>query len=77
MTSSRTDVGPDVEQWRVNMAARFFCRNFGVFQLRTTVTRLTWSRFYGHTEPEPLTLRQQSDGIRYRSAAAMLTPAQS
>lgn len=51
------------------MAASFFCRNFGVFQLRTTTTRLTWSRFYGHSEPEPLTLRQQNDGIRYRSVS--------
>lgn len=57
------------------MAASLLCRNFGVFRLRTTTTRLPWSRFSGHAEAEPLTLSRQSDGIRYRSAAAMATPA--
>ncbi|CAF95604.1 unnamed protein product, partial [Tetraodon nigroviridis] len=46
------------------MAARRFCRSFGVFQQHSAATRLTWSRFYGRTDAEPLTLRQQSDGVR-------------
>lgn len=50
---------------RVNMAASFLCRVSGVFYLRRATTRLTWTRFYSDAEPEPLTLRQQSDGIRY------------
>lgn len=47
------------------MAASFLCRVSGVFHLRRATTRPTWARFYSDTEPEPLTLRQQSDGIRY------------
>uniref|UniRef100_A0A8D3A8X2 Enoyl-CoA hydratase domain-containing protein 3, mitochondrial n=1 Tax=Scophthalmus maximus TaxID=52904 RepID=A0A8D3A8X2_SCOMX len=50
------------------MARSFLCRAAGVFQLsRSTTTTLlrTGTRLYSDTEPpEPLTVRQQSHGIR-------------
>ncbi|XP_033987324.1 enoyl-CoA hydratase domain-containing protein 3, mitochondrial [Trematomus bernacchii] len=46
------------------MARCFLCRSVGVFQLLRTQTPLSGTRFYSHTEPEPLTLRQQNNGIR-------------
>ncbi|KAK1906249.1 Enoyl-CoA hydratase domain containing protein 3 mitochondrial [Dissostichus eleginoides] len=46
------------------MARSFLCRSVGVFQLLRTQTPLSGTRFYSHTEPEPLTLRQQHNGIR-------------
>ncbi|KAF3859658.1 hypothetical protein F7725_022057 [Dissostichus mawsoni] len=49
---------------KVNMARSFLCRSVGVFQLLRTQTPLSGTRFYSHTEPEPLTLRQQNNGIR-------------
>ncbi|TKS90505.1 Enoyl-CoA hydratase domain-containing protein 3, mitochondrial [Collichthys lucidus] len=42
------------------MARGGLCRAVGVFRL----CRTSWTRFYSQTEPEPLTLRQQSGGIR-------------
>ncbi|TMS03006.1 Enoyl-CoA hydratase domain-containing protein 3, mitochondrial [Larimichthys crocea] len=46
------------------MARGALCRAVGVFRLCRTSAPLSWTRFYSHTEPEPLTLRQQSGGIR-------------
>ncbi|XP_073336668.1 enoyl-CoA hydratase domain-containing protein 3, mitochondrial [Pagrus major] len=46
------------------MARSFLCRAVGVFQLSRTSTLLTGSRFYSQTEAEPLTVRQQNNGIR-------------
>ncbi|CAB1421811.1 unnamed protein product [Pleuronectes platessa] len=46
------------------MAGCFLPRAAGLFQLRRTTTLLTGTRFYRGTEPEPPTLKQQSDGIR-------------
>ncbi|KAK5896207.1 hypothetical protein CgunFtcFv8_009831 [Champsocephalus gunnari] len=46
------------------MARSFLCRSVGVLQLLRTQTPLSGTRCYSHTEPEPLTLRQQNNGIR-------------
>ncbi|XP_068558663.1 enoyl-CoA hydratase domain-containing protein 3, mitochondrial [Cebidichthys violaceus] len=46
------------------MARSLLCRAVGVFQLSGTLTPLTGTRFYSATEPEPLTVRQQNNGIR-------------
>ncbi|XP_075967596.1 enoyl-CoA hydratase domain-containing protein 3, mitochondrial [Anarhichas minor] len=46
------------------MARSLLCRAVSVFQLSGTSTPLTGIRFYSQTEPEPLTVRQQSNGIR-------------
>ncbi|XP_062238602.1 enoyl-CoA hydratase domain-containing protein 3, mitochondrial isoform X1 [Platichthys flesus] len=46
------------------MAGCFLPRAAGLFQLRRTTTLLTGTRFYRGPEPEPPTLKQQSDGIR-------------
>ncbi|XP_026219252.1 enoyl-CoA hydratase domain-containing protein 3, mitochondrial [Anabas testudineus] len=46
------------------MARGLLCRAVGVFQLSRTTPRLSGPRFYSQTEPEPLTLRQQNNGIR-------------
>ncbi|KAK5877020.1 hypothetical protein CesoFtcFv8_026309 [Champsocephalus esox] len=46
------------------MARSFLCRSVGVLQLLRTQTPLSGTRCYSHTEPEPLTLRQQHNGIR-------------
>ncbi|KAM6896171.1 enoyl-CoA hydratase domain-containing protein 3, mitochondrial [Lycodopsis pacificus] len=46
------------------MARSLLCRAVGVFRLSGTSTPLTGTRFYSPTEPEPLTVRQQSNGIR-------------
>lgn len=52
------------EATRRNMARRLLCRAVGVFQLSRTSAQLTGSRFYSQTEAEPLTVRQQNNGIR-------------
>lgn len=46
------------------MAGRLVCRAVGVFQLSRTPRLWTGTRFYSQTEPEPLTVRHQNDGIR-------------
>ncbi|XP_076578264.1 enoyl-CoA hydratase domain-containing protein 3, mitochondrial [Chaetodon auriga] len=46
------------------MARSLLCRAVGAFQLSRTTTLLTGTRFYSQTEPEPLTVRQQDNGIR-------------
>ncbi|XP_017267115.1 enoyl-CoA hydratase domain-containing protein 3, mitochondrial [Kryptolebias marmoratus] len=47
------------------MAARsLLCRGVGVFQLSTKTPLLSASRCCSQTEPEPLTLRQENNGIR-------------
>ncbi|XP_068442878.1 enoyl-CoA hydratase domain-containing protein 3, mitochondrial [Clinocottus analis] len=46
------------------MARALLCRAVGVFQLSGTSWPLAGTRFYSQAEPEPLTVRQQSHGIR-------------
>eukprot|EP00064_Thunnus_orientalis_P011295 superscaffoldBa00001619_g11325 len=46
------------------MARSFLCRAAGVLQLSRTTPRTDWRRFYCQTEKEPLTVRQQNNGIR-------------
>uniref|UniRef100_A0A1A8IXY9 Enoyl-CoA hydratase domain-containing protein 3, mitochondrial n=2 Tax=Nothobranchius kuhntae TaxID=321403 RepID=A0A1A8IXY9_NOTKU len=46
------------------MARRLLCRSVGVLQLRRDVPLLFASRCCSHTEPEPLTVTRQSNGIR-------------
>ncbi|XP_035536515.1 enoyl-CoA hydratase domain-containing protein 3, mitochondrial [Morone saxatilis] len=46
------------------MAAGSLCRAVGVFQLSRTAALSAGTRFYSHTQPEPLTVRQQHNGIR-------------
>nr|XP_046235543.1 enoyl-CoA hydratase domain-containing protein 3, mitochondrial isoform X1 [Scatophagus argus] len=46
------------------MARSLLCRAGGVFLLSRTAAQLKTTRFYSQTDPEPLTLRQQSGGIR-------------
>uniref|UniRef100_A0A1A8L068 Enoyl-CoA hydratase domain-containing protein 3, mitochondrial n=1 Tax=Nothobranchius pienaari TaxID=704102 RepID=A0A1A8L068_9TELE len=46
------------------MARRLLCRSVGVLQLRRDVPLLFASRCCSHTEPEPLTVIRQSNGIR-------------
>uniref|UniRef100_A0A1A7X063 Enoyl-CoA hydratase domain-containing protein 3, mitochondrial n=2 Tax=Iconisemion striatum TaxID=60296 RepID=A0A1A7X063_9TELE len=46
------------------MARSLLCRGVGVFQLSRAVPQLSAARYCSHTEPEPLTVRQQSSGIR-------------
>ncbi|XP_051248958.1 enoyl-CoA hydratase domain-containing protein 3, mitochondrial [Dicentrarchus labrax] len=46
------------------MARRLLCSAVGVFQLSRTATRTTGPRLYSQTQPEPLTVRQQDNGIR-------------
>uniref|UniRef100_A0A1A8C8P8 Enoyl-CoA hydratase domain-containing protein 3, mitochondrial n=1 Tax=Nothobranchius kadleci TaxID=1051664 RepID=A0A1A8C8P8_NOTKA len=46
------------------MARRLLCRSVGVLQLSRDVPLLFASRCCSHTEPEPLTVTRQSNGIR-------------
>ncbi|KAF7229408.1 enoyl-CoA hydratase domain-containing protein 3, mitochondrial [Nothobranchius furzeri] len=46
------------------MAGRLLCRSVGVLQLSRDVPLLFASRCCSHTEPEPLTVTRQSNGIR-------------
>uniref|UniRef100_A0A3B4X209 Enoyl-CoA hydratase domain containing 3 n=1 Tax=Seriola lalandi dorsalis TaxID=1841481 RepID=A0A3B4X209_SERLL len=46
------------------MSRGLLSRAVGVYQLSRATTLLTGTRFYSHTEPEPLTVRQQNNGIR-------------
>uniref|UniRef100_A0A3Q1CKJ0 Enoyl-CoA hydratase domain containing 3 n=1 Tax=Amphiprion ocellaris TaxID=80972 RepID=A0A3Q1CKJ0_AMPOC len=47
------------------MAASFLSRGVGLFRLsRKTTALLSGSRCFSQTEPEPLTVKQQQDGIR-------------
>lgn len=47
-----------------NMAVSLLRRTVGVFRSSRDAAVLTGTRFYSQTEPEPLTVRRQSDGIR-------------
>ncbi|XP_054482692.1 enoyl-CoA hydratase domain-containing protein 3, mitochondrial-like, partial [Anoplopoma fimbria] len=46
------------------MARRFLCRSVGVFRLSRTCPPLTGPRFCSQTEPEPLTVKLQNNGVR-------------
>ncbi|KAL6116615.1 echdc3 [Pungitius sinensis] len=46
------------------MARSLLCKAVGVFRLSGTSPPLTGPRFCSRTEPEPLTVRQQNNGIR-------------
>ncbi|XP_040885644.1 enoyl-CoA hydratase domain-containing protein 3, mitochondrial [Toxotes jaculatrix] len=46
------------------MARSLLCRAVGVFQLSRRTAPLAGTRFLSHTEPEPLTVTQQDNGIR-------------